>query len=106
MQEIASVGMTRGGEALTVDVAGLAAEHGHGKKSELHEHMRQSGFVLVVQGKRRPLEGRMPPRPIEECRRGNYSADWPRPAQPFRIFAPTPPSARTRAAIAARNMMA
>ena len=41
MQEIASVGMTRGGEALTVDVAGLAAEHGHGKKSELREHMRQ-----------------------------------------------------------------
>ena len=48
----------------------------------------------------------MPPRPIEESLRGNYSADSPRPARPFRIFAPTPPSARARAAIAARDMMA
>ena len=106
MQEIASVGMTRGGEALTVDVAGLAAEHGHGKKSELREHMRQSGFVLVVQGKRRPLRAECPRGPSK--RAGAEIIARTRRRAPHDTFAYLRPHhrPRARAAIAARDIMA
>ena len=61
------MGMTRAEEALTVDVAGLAAEHGHGKKSELCEYMWQSGLVLVMQGTRRPHRAECPRGPAKRA---------------------------------------
>ena len=80
--------MTRGGEALTVDVAGLAAEHGHGKKSELREHMRQSGLVLVLQGKRRPLRAECPRGPSKSAGAEIIARTGRAPHNPFAYLRP------------------